>query len=142
MFLFPYRGTDKLDVRWHAKDLEIENLLTKYNMPFKRYETWRSVERQAYLYDNNKSKIRDGGKHGMGLATDWVLFIDGKWSWGARPTRKQSGATDSEAIRLNKRDISLYWAKAYIVSGQIDGVACGSFWANFVDHAHHELVNI
>lgn len=46
------------------------------------YETFRSPYRQLELFNTGKSKIRNGGAHQYGLATD-IVFRDkkGNWTW-------------------------------------------------------------
>lgn len=63
-------------------------------LPFRLFEGRRSEERQAWLYASGRPQIPGGREgpivtkaapglsyHQYGLAGDFVLFIDGKWSW-------------------------------------------------------------
>lgn len=60
-------------------------------LPFKLFEGWRSPQRQAALYSQGRDSHRPGpiltraraweSYHQYGMACDFVLFIDGKWSW-------------------------------------------------------------
>jgi peptidoglycan L-alanyl-D-glutamate endopeptidase CwlK len=62
------------------------------NIPFKLFEGYRSPQRQKYLY--NTVRTSSSGKkyrvtkakawrsyHQYGVAADFVLHINGKWSW-------------------------------------------------------------
>ncbi|KJR43135.1 Peptidase M15B and M15C, D,D-carboxypeptidase VanY/endolysins domain protein [Candidatus Magnetoovum chiemensis] len=59
------------------------------NLPFKLFEGYRSPQRQRELYSKGRSvagKIVTNAKpwssyHQYGLAVDFVLYINGKWSW-------------------------------------------------------------
>jgi len=74
-----------------------EDLLTALGvagLPFKLFEGYRSEERQAWLYASGRPNAPGGrpgpiitkaapglSYHQYGLAGDFVLFINGKWSW-------------------------------------------------------------
>lgn len=61
------------------------------NLPFRLFESYRSPERQAMLFAQGRTAPGDivtkarpwTSYHQYGLAADFVLFIDGKWSWSA-----------------------------------------------------------
>lgn len=58
-------------------------------IPFRIFEAFRYPERQADLYAQGRTKPGNivtyakpwSSYHQYGLAVDFVLFIDGKWSW-------------------------------------------------------------
>ena len=72
----------------------LELLLAKAaaeNRPFKVFESFRTPERQRWLYEQGRS--RAGGIvtnarpwesfHQYGLAADLVLFVNGQWTWSS-----------------------------------------------------------
>lgn len=67
-----------------SKVIAIREQLHKENIPFEIFETFRTPERQAMLY-KKRPKVTWAGPwssiHQYGLAVDFVLRIDGKWSW-------------------------------------------------------------
>jgi peptidoglycan L-alanyl-D-glutamate endopeptidase CwlK len=44
-------------------------------------ETYRSKERQAYLFSTHATQLRDVGVHYYGLAADFCKIVEGKASW-------------------------------------------------------------
>ena len=58
-------------------------------IPLHVFESFRTIERQASLYEQGRTKPGNivtrarGGRswHNYGIAADLVLVIDGKWSW-------------------------------------------------------------
>jgi peptidoglycan L-alanyl-D-glutamate endopeptidase CwlK len=68
----------------------VQNELNAEGIPFKVFEAYRSPERQADLFAQGRTKPGSivthaepwRSYHQFGLAVDFVLFIDGKWSWG------------------------------------------------------------
>lgn len=70
--------------------------LARANLPFRLFEGFRSPQRQRELY--NQGRTRPGAKvtnadawsslHQYGVAADFVLYIDGKWSWDDSGERK------------------------------------------------------
>ncbi|MEH8017543.1 M15 family metallopeptidase [Rheinheimera muenzenbergensis] len=93
-----------------ARDTEMEHLhplfrqkvelllqdLAKAKLPFRMFEGFRSPQRQHDLYCQGRTK--PGAKvtnadawsslHQYGVAADFVLYIDGKWSWDDKGERK------------------------------------------------------
>ncbi|NKM06061.1 hypothetical protein GFM29_19955 [Rhizobium leguminosarum bv. viciae] len=63
--------------------------LDQEKLPFKVFEAFRTPERQRYLYRQGREipgdKVTNAeaweSYHQYGLAADFVLFINGKWSW-------------------------------------------------------------
>lgn len=79
---------------------KIQNLvseLERESLPFRLFEGFRSPERQFELYAQGRTK--PGRKvtnakpwssyHQYGIAGDFVLYIDGKWSWDDKGENKQ-----------------------------------------------------
>ena len=70
--------------------------LAKANLPFRLFEGFRSPQRQRELFSQGRTK--PGAKvtnadawsslHQYGVAADFVLYIDGKWSWDDKGERK------------------------------------------------------
>ena len=53
---------------------------------FRVFETYRSPERQDALFKKGTTKaIRYQSAHQYGLAVDYVMFRDGKWTWEIEP---------------------------------------------------------
>lgn len=77
---------------------KIEKTLNDEGIPFKVFEAFRFPERQADLFAQGRTKT---GKivthaepwhsyHQYGLAVDFVLFENGKWSWDDSTPAKKS----------------------------------------------------
>jgi peptidoglycan L-alanyl-D-glutamate endopeptidase CwlK len=74
---------------FRQKTAELLQALSDEAIPFRMFEGFRSPERQQYLYAQGRTrpgaivtKARPGTSyHQYGLAGDFVLFEDGKWSW-------------------------------------------------------------
>ena len=47
----------------------------------KIFETYRSLKRQKYLYQENKTSVSTSSYHHFGLASDIVFIKDGKITW-------------------------------------------------------------
>lgn len=70
--------------------------LDNENIPFKLFEGYRSPERQAYLYAKGRTtpgpRVSNAGPwqsyHQYGVAGDFVLYLDGRWSWDITGERK------------------------------------------------------
>lgn len=87
----PARNFDqaRLHPAFRVIALELLERLAAEGLPFKLFEGFRSEERQAWLYASGRTrpgpiitKAQPGlSYHQYGLAGDFVLFIDGKWSW-------------------------------------------------------------
>jgi hypothetical protein len=86
-------------------------------LPFRVYETYRGRERQEDGVRRGVSKARYlSGYHNYGLGTDFVGFVNGRWSWAP----------------------SLPWARL----GQLArarGLRWGGDWTGFVDKPHVQL---
>jgi len=97
------------------------------NIPFKMFEGYRTPQRQAWLYAQGRT--RPGGRvtkaqawqslHQYGVAADFVLFLDGNWSWST------AGAHGTWWERLHELGVEvglkpLSWEKPHL---QMVGVA-------------------
>jgi peptidoglycan L-alanyl-D-glutamate endopeptidase CwlK len=87
----PIRSSDPscLHPVFRRKADELLEAVTAEGIPFRLFEGFRSPERQQYLYAQGRT--RPGpiitrarpltSYHQYGLAGDFVLFENGKWSW-------------------------------------------------------------
>lgn len=74
---------------FRAAVIDVHNRLTAEGIPFKVFEAFRYPERQADLYAQGRTKpgaIVTKARpwtsyHQYGLAVDFVLYENGKWSW-------------------------------------------------------------
>jgi hypothetical protein len=83
------RDTDHLHPLFRKKHKAIMKKLEGEQIPFRLFEGYRTPARQAHLYAQGRT--RSGpivtraqpwkSIHQYGLAGDYVLFIDNKWSW-------------------------------------------------------------
>jgi hypothetical protein len=56
----------------------IQDSIAMYNLPLIVFEAYRSPERQTYLYEEGRSKLKGKqGAHTYGMAVDVVLDTDG-----------------------------------------------------------------
>ena len=95
--------------------LEFEYLIKERNLKAKIYETRRSKERQAELFNLGYSKIKSGGMHEYGMAFD-VVF-EGKKPWDNSHPWDKLGQIG--------HDLGLYW---------------GGDWHGFVDRPHFQYI--
>lgn len=74
-----------LDERLREIAEKLEELLAYHRLPFKRFETLRTVERQKYIFEAGHTKTMNSrhlpNKMGKSEAVDYVLFINNKLSW-------------------------------------------------------------
>lgn len=67
----------------------VQQQLDEEKLPFKVFEAFRTPERQRFLYRQGRDLPGDivtkakawGSYHQYGLAVDFVLYINGAWSW-------------------------------------------------------------
>ncbi len=89
------RDTDisKLHPVLRTKAVEVVQRLNEQGIPFKIFEAFRTPRRQAQLYAQGRNgapgrivtKARPWHSyHQYGVAADFVLNIDGEWSWDTR----------------------------------------------------------
>jgi len=98
--------------------MNVIDFLNIHNIPLKLYETRRTGERQKELVEKGYSKTLKS-KHLTGEAADFVVNIDGKWSW------------DYERYKL-----------CYTLYGEIAkyfGLEWGGDWRTFKDYPHIQL---
>ncbi|SNY56842.1 D-alanyl-D-alanine carboxypeptidase [Arsukibacterium tuosuense] len=80
----------------HKVELLLQDL-AHANLPFRLFESFRSPQRQRELYNQGRSKPGPrvtnadawSSLHQYGVAADFVLHIDGRWSWDDKAERKQ-----------------------------------------------------
>jgi|GEM_PF-2985908 Soluble lytic murein transglycosylase and related regulatory proteins (some contain LysM/invasin domains) len=85
------RSTDmsRLHPVFREKAQAVLDRLNAEGIPFRIFEGYRSPQRQQFLYSQGRTAPGDivtnakpwSSYHQYGLAADFVLFIDGKWSW-------------------------------------------------------------
>src|SRR5258706_6329708 len=83
---------------FRQKARELLETLAAQERPFRLFEGFRSPERQQYLYAQGRTrpgKIITKARawmsyHQYGLAGDFVLFENGRWSWDASGDRVRS----------------------------------------------------
>ena len=116
-----------LDDRWKPFDAEIAWIIETHKLPFRRFETLRTKERQKYLYRNGKSK-KVLSKHLKGLATDWVPVLDGKWKWN-----KDWMIVLAYLVRIYMNGQPVRWGGDWDMDSE--------FWdEQFFDGAHYEWI--
>jgi peptidoglycan L-alanyl-D-glutamate endopeptidase CwlK len=82
-----------LHPEFRARVAEVQARLDALSLPFAVFEAWRSPERQADLYAQGRTKPglivtyapEWSSFHQFGLAVDFVLRLDGHWSWDDKP---------------------------------------------------------
>ncbi|HAW92472.1 MULTISPECIES: M15 family metallopeptidase [unclassified Arsukibacterium] len=80
----------------HKVELLLQELL-KAQLPFRIFEGFRSPQRQRQLYSQGRSapgaRVTNAdawsSMHQFGVAADFVLYIDGRWSWDDSGERKK-----------------------------------------------------
>ena len=77
------RDLNKLDPKFKFYALQIWELVNYHRLPFRVFETVRSIDRQKVLVKRGYSKTLKS-KHIEGKAADFVVFIDGKWTWESK----------------------------------------------------------
>ncbi|MDP5142772.1 M15 family metallopeptidase [Rheinheimera baltica] len=87
---------EHLHPTFRQKIQQLQSELTKADLPFRLFEGFRSAQRQHQLYSQGRTtrgaKVTNADAwssfHQYGVAADFVLFIDGKWSWDDKGPRK------------------------------------------------------
>lgn len=104
---------------------KLEDLFKFHNLPFKRFETLRTPERQAELiklgYTHTLNSKHLPNKIGKSEACDYVLFIDGKYTWD------------------NKLKFYYDFMGGLVLSKWGDKVNWGGAFKSFYDGPHIEL---
>ncbi|MDT9001751.1 D-alanyl-D-alanine carboxypeptidase family protein [Paucibacter sp. APW11] len=90
------RDLSRLHPEFRTKVEQVLQRCQDEGIPFRVFEAYRSPERQAWLYEQGRTRMTGGivtnarawaSFHQYGLAVDFVLFEAGQWSWddtGAR----------------------------------------------------------
>jgi len=113
-----YRNINKLIPELKKITELIINDLELNSIPMQIFETYRILNRQKELIAKGYSKTLKS-KHLIGKAVDFVVFIDGKWSW-------------------NYAKYSKYFNKyGEIAEGY--GLKWGGRWESFKDYPHIEI---
>jgi peptidoglycan L-alanyl-D-glutamate endopeptidase CwlK len=81
---------------FREKARELLDRLAAESIPFRLFEGFRSPERQQYLYSQGRTwpgpivtkALPWTSYHQYGLAGDFVLFENGRWSWETGGVRK------------------------------------------------------
>ena len=63
---------------------KVINIIKKANAnktPLIVTETFRSINRQKYLFQKGATKLQNVGVHHYGLAADFVFIVNGQYSW-------------------------------------------------------------
>lgn len=88
---------DHLHPIFREKSKAVLESLAEESLPFRIFEGFRSPERQRYLYAQGRTRagaIVTRAKawqsyHQYGVAADFVLFENGRWSWDDRGKRRK-----------------------------------------------------
>ena len=72
-----YRKLDRLIPDMQLFCRIVDMVIFNYELPFKRFETWRHPDRQLYLFDRGYSNTTIG-KHPKGEAADYVHYQNHK----------------------------------------------------------------
>lgn len=87
---------DHLHPTFRRKVEQLLSELARAELPFRLFEGFRSPQRQHQLYSQGRTtsgaKVTNADAwssyHQYGVAADFVLYIDGKWSWDDKGPRK------------------------------------------------------
>jgi len=76
------KSVDKDSSKLHPAFLpeweKVQDSIIKYSLPFVIFEAYRSPERQTYLFEEGRSKLKGRqGAHTHGMAVDIILDTDG-----------------------------------------------------------------
>lgn len=99
--------------------------LERRSIPFEVFEASRSPERQARLYRKRPrvTKARPWrSMHQYGLAADFVLRIDGRWSWSTKTKQHRAWWSDLHGIASEVGLVPISWEKPHL---QLAGVHIG-----------------
>ena len=112
------RSIDKLTPELRDIVKLIVGDLKAINSPMQVFETLRSFERQEELVKNGYSKTMNS-KHLIGRAVDFVVFVNGDWSWDYKKYEKEYNDYGNIAIKY--------------------GLVWGGNWLTFKDYPHAQL---
>lgn len=121
------RVLEHLHPTFREKYNRLTQMLTEENLPFRMFEGFRSPERQANLYAKGRTKPGSivtkakpwSSYHQYGVACDFVLYIDGKWSWDDKGDRARWWARLHELAKMVGLQ-PLSWEKPHL---QIQGLS-------------------
>jgi peptidoglycan hydrolase-like protein with peptidoglycan-binding domain len=106
-----------------AKLNQLNTLIANEGLPFQMFEGMRSPQRQEQCKQNGASKLGAwAGRHNYGLAADYVMRVNGSWSWNT------------------KGDAGKKWQRLGQL-GQSVGLTWGGSWKSFCDLPHFELTS-
>lgn len=111
------RSLTSLRPEFSAKLLLLTFLVQQHGLPLRVFETYRTNERQAKLYERGVSKIKKNGGHTLGRAADFVGWDGRRWSW----------QVDNDV-----------WEKFEALVDEVGGLKWGGRWS-FYDPFHVEL---
>lgn len=88
---------EHLHPAFREKILTLTPMFTDERLPFRLFEGFRTPQRQQYLYAQGRTRSGAivtnappwSSHHQYGVAGDFVLFIDGNWSWDDSGERRQ-----------------------------------------------------
>lgn len=109
-----------------AKINTLNESIEQTNSPMRLFEGFRSPQRQYQLYSQGRTKpgfkVTNANAwssyHQYGVACDFVLFIDGKWSWEDSGKYKKYW-TDLHALAQKVGLVPISWEKPHL---QMEGL--------------------
>ena len=134
----PVRNADPacLHPLFRTKTTALIEALTQEGIPFRLFEGFRSPERQQYLYAQGRTrpgaiitKARPWASyHQYGLAGDFVLFENGKWSWETKGDRARYWRRLREiGKQLGLEPLSFEMAHLQLAGLSIQDLAAGRY---------------
>ncbi len=140
----PIRDLSRLDKQFRQI---VETLVQKLkNRGFTPYvaETFRTPDRQRFLYNIGQSKIESGGMHEKGLAVDIIdgrPHEDGKGivGWGSyEEEAKKNGIEPTEADKKATKDANEFFDALGQEARELN-LVWGGDWKTFIDKPHVEM---
>lgn len=149
----PARNSDLacLHPVFRQKATDLLAALAKESIPFRLFEGFRSAERQQYLYAQGRTrpgkivtKARPWASyHQYGLAGDFVLYENGKWSWDSSGKRaRQWARLRAIGKQLGLESLSFELAHLQLAGLRIQDLAAGRYpeggdetWQISLDHS-------
>lgn len=132
-----YNGIDKLIPRMQFIVGGIEDIIKFHNLPIRRFETWRSNERQLDCFNRGASKVKTGGSHNEGRAVDYVYY--GSLAGMGPDGIITIDQNENVGWSWDKKADPVYNCLAFFVQQKFPSVVCGAFWTSFYDPAHYEI---